>query len=69
MNEDLRIERVETAIVDIPLRRPHRFARASMEAQPVFCVFVRTAGGITGTGEGVVPADRGGAANRSKPCS
>ncbi|GAY07281.1 muconate/chloromuconate family cycloisomerase [Pseudonocardia sp. N23] len=56
MSDDLRIDRVETVLVDIPLRRPHRFARASMNAQPVLYVFVRTAGGITGTGEGVVPA-------------
>ncbi len=42
-------------IVDIPLRRPHRFARAGMDAQPVLYVFVRTAGGVTGVGEGVVP--------------
>ncbi|NKQ52280.1 chloromuconate cycloisomerase [Amycolatopsis sp. K13G38] len=52
---ELRIDRVETVIVDIPLRRPHRFARATMDAQPVLYVFVRTAGGVTGVGEGVVP--------------
>lgn len=56
MSHDLRIDRVETVLVDIPLRRRHRFARASMDAQPVLYVFVRTAGGVTGTGEGVVPA-------------
>lgn len=56
MSHDLRIDRVETVIIDIPLRLPHRFARASMDAQPVLYVFLRTAGGITGTGEGVVPA-------------
>ncbi|HZZ47129.1 MAG TPA: muconate/chloromuconate family cycloisomerase [Pseudonocardia sp.] len=56
MSDDLRITSVETVIVDIPLRRPHRFARVSMNAQPVLYVFVRTAGGITGVGEGVVPA-------------
>lgn len=52
---DMRIERVDTVLVDIPLRRPHRFARASMDAQPVLYVFVRTEGGVTGVGEGVVP--------------
>jgi muconate cycloisomerase len=52
---DLAIERLETVLLDVPLRRPHRFARASMEAQPVCLVFVRTAGGATGVGEGVVP--------------
>jgi muconate cycloisomerase len=53
---DLAIERVETVLLDVPLRRPHRFARVSMDAQPVCLVFVRTAGGATGIGEGVVPA-------------
>jgi len=53
---DLRIDRVETVLLDIPLRRPHRFARAGMDAQPVLYVFVHTAGGTTGVGEGVVPA-------------
>jgi muconate cycloisomerase len=56
VSDDLRIDRVETVLVDIPLRRPHRFARVSMDAQPVLYVFVRTAGGVTGTGEGAVPA-------------
>src|SRR3954465_13735990 len=55
MSDDLRIDRVETVLLDIPLRRPHRFARAAMDAQPVLYVFVRTAGGFTGVGEGVVP--------------
>jgi len=35
---DLRIERVETVILDVPLRRPHRFARVGMDAQPVLLV-------------------------------
>lgn len=52
---DLRIERVETVLLDVPLRRPHRFARVGMNAQPVLLVFLRTAGGVTGVGEGVVP--------------
>jgi muconate cycloisomerase len=56
VNDDLRIDRVETVLLDIPLRRPHRFARVSMDAQPVLYVFVRTKGGVTGVGEGVVPA-------------
>ncbi|TDD15620.1 chloromuconate cycloisomerase [Kribbella turkmenica] len=56
MTDDLRIERVETVLLDIPLKRPHRFARAAMDSQPVLYVFVGTAGGITGVGEGVVPA-------------
>ncbi|ONI74067.1 chloromuconate cycloisomerase [Kribbella sp. ALI-6-A] len=56
MTDDLRIDHVETMLVDVPLKRPHRFARAVMDAQPVMYVFVRTAGGISGVGEGVVPA-------------
>lgn len=56
VSDDLRIDRVETVVVDVPLRRPHRFARASMDAQPVLYVYVRAAGGVTGVGEGVVPA-------------
>jgi muconate cycloisomerase len=53
---DLRIERVETVILDVPLRRPHRFARVGMDAQPILLVFLRTAGGVSGVGEGTVPA-------------
>jgi muconate cycloisomerase len=52
---ELRIDRVETVLLDVPLRRAHRFARTGMQAQPVLLVFVRTAGGVTGVGEGVVP--------------
>jgi len=54
-NPDLRIERVETVILDVPLRRPHRFARVGVDAQPVLLVSVHTAGGVTGVGEGTVP--------------
>ncbi|GAB3167008.1 muconate/chloromuconate family cycloisomerase [Amycolatopsis stemonae] len=52
---DLGIERVETVLLDVPLRRPHRFARTGMAAQPVLLVFVSTRGGAVGVGEGVVP--------------
>lgn len=52
---DLRIERVRTTVLDVPLVRPHRFARTGMESQPILLVQVDTAGGVTGTGEGVVP--------------
>lgn len=52
---DTRIDRVETVVLDVPLRRPHRFARTGMQAQPMLLVFIRTAGGVTGVGEGVVP--------------
>jgi muconate cycloisomerase len=52
---DLTIDRVDTAILDVPLVRPHRFARTGMTAQPLLLVTIHTAGGATGTGEGVVP--------------
>jgi muconate cycloisomerase len=52
---DLTIDRLETVIVDVPLRRPHRFARVTMTAQPVLLAFVHTRDGVVGVGEGVVP--------------
>lgn len=52
---DLRIDGVDTVLLDVPLRRPHRFARTGMSAQPVLLVSVKTAGGVVGVGEGVVP--------------
>lgn len=54
-HDDLVIDRVETVILDVPLRRPHRFARVTMDAQPVLLAFVHTRSGATGVGEGVVP--------------
>ena len=51
----LQIERVETVVLDVPLRRPHKFARVVMEAQPLLLVSVHTRDGIVGVGEGVVP--------------
>ncbi|MFC6155120.1 muconate/chloromuconate family cycloisomerase [Kribbella jiaozuonensis] len=52
---DLTIDRLETVIIDVPLRRPHRFARVTMTAQPVLLAFVHTRDGVVGVGEGVVP--------------
>jgi muconate cycloisomerase len=52
---ELTIDRLETVIIDVPLRRPHRFARVTMTAQPVLLAFVHTRGGVVGVGEGVVP--------------
>jgi muconate cycloisomerase len=52
---DLAIDRVQTAILDVPLRRAHRFARTGMDAQPLLLVTLTTRGGVSGTGEGVVP--------------
>ncbi|MFG1814275.1 muconate/chloromuconate family cycloisomerase [Kribbella sp. NPDC049174] len=53
--DDLVIDRLETVIIDVPLRRPHKFARVTMTAQPVLLAFVHTRGGVVGVGEGVVP--------------
>ncbi|SNV85188.1 chloromuconate cycloisomerase [Corynebacterium imitans] len=52
---DLRIERVETRLLDIPLFRPHGFATYTATAQPILLVSVHLSGGVTGYGEGVVP--------------
>ncbi|TNM67602.1 chloromuconate cycloisomerase [Streptomyces sp. NP160] len=52
---DLTIDRVQTRLLDVPLVRPHRFARTGMTAQPVMLLTITTSGGATGTGEGVVP--------------
>jgi muconate cycloisomerase len=52
---ELEIDRVQTTILDVPLVRPHRFARTSMHAQPLLLVTLTTVGGVRGTGEGVVP--------------
>lgn len=49
------VERVETVILDVPLRRTHRFARVSADRLPVLLVLVHTEGGAIGVGEGVVP--------------
>jgi len=52
---ELQIERLETVVLDMPLHRPHRFARTRMTVQPILLVAVHTAGGVTGYGEGTVP--------------
>jgi muconate cycloisomerase len=49
------VESVATTLVDLPLRRPHRFRDTSMDAQAVLLVRVRTRDGVVGAGEGVVP--------------
>jgi muconate cycloisomerase len=54
-DKDLWIDRVDTTLLDVPLRRSHRFARAAMTTQPVLLVSIGTAGGVVGHGEGVVP--------------
>ena len=49
------IESVATTLLDVPLTRPHRVAAGTITAQAVLLVRVRTASGIEGIGEAVVP--------------
>jgi muconate cycloisomerase len=51
----LTITAVDTAIVDLPLRRAHKFKSMSTEHQSYLLARVRTADGIEGLGEAVVP--------------
>jgi len=41
---ELAVERVETTVLDVPLVRPHRFARTGMDAQPILLVRVTARG-------------------------
>jgi muconate cycloisomerase len=50
-----RVETVRTTLVDLPLRRPHRFRDSTMDVQAVLLVRVGTGDGVVGVGEGVVP--------------
>ena len=50
-----RIDAVETVIVDVPIRRVHRFATQTMAVQSYLFVTIRTADGLEGYGEGVTP--------------
>lgn len=52
---ELVVESVRTTILDVPLRRPHRFATLSIATQGVVLVEARVGGGIVGVGEAVVP--------------
>ena len=52
---DLKIAKVETRLLDVPLFRPHGFATYTATAQPILLVSVTLEGGVTGFGEGVVP--------------
>ncbi|PTD16809.1 muconate/chloromuconate family cycloisomerase [Sphingomonas fennica] len=53
--EALRIRAVNTAIVDLPIRRAHQFAKAKISTQAFLIVEIETEGGITGLGEGATP--------------
>lgn len=51
----LTIKSIETTIVDLPLRRPHRFSVVTIDRQSFVLIRLRTAEGIEGIGEAVVP--------------
>lgn len=51
----LRVESVETVIVDLPLVRPHQFSVLTIDTQSFVLVRLRTTDGIEGIGEAVVP--------------
>src|SRR6185312_12959000 len=50
-----RIASVSTTIIDVPLRRPHKFSVLEIGHQSLVLVRIRTAEGIEGIGEGVTP--------------
>jgi muconate cycloisomerase len=50
-----KISSVDARIIDLPIRRPHRIGAMEMRGQSCVVVRVRTADGLTGLGEGVVP--------------
>ena len=51
----LTIREVTTEILDLPIRRPHRFAVQTMDHQSLVLVRVRTEDGLEGIGEGITP--------------
>lgn len=50
-----RIKSIRTAILDVPLMRPHRVSVSTIEKQSVVLVRIVTEDGLEGIGEGVVP--------------
>jgi muconate/chloromuconate cycloisomerase len=52
---DLTVSGVRTTIVDLPMRRPHRFAHHSIDTQGYLLVEIMTDAGVVGLGEGVSP--------------
>jgi muconate/chloromuconate cycloisomerase len=52
---DLTVTGVRTTIVDLPMRRPHRFAHHSIDTQGYLLVEITTDAGVVGIGEGVSP--------------
>jgi len=51
----LRVRSVGTAIVDVPIRRPHHFAALTIDHQSYVIVRVTAQDGLEGLGEGVTP--------------
>lgn len=49
------VETVDSVIVDLPLRRPHKFKSMSATHQSYLLTRVRTTDGVEGVGEAVVP--------------
>jgi muconate cycloisomerase len=52
---NLTVSGVRTTIVDLPIRRPHRFAHHSIDTQSYLLVEITTDAGLVGIGEGVSP--------------
>ncbi|MFE7445132.1 muconate/chloromuconate family cycloisomerase [Streptomyces chartreusis] len=52
---ELRVIRLETRLLDIPLVRPHKFSVATMHSQAVLLIRLVAEDGVVGWGEGVVP--------------
>ena len=48
----LRVEAVETILIDLPTIRPHVLAMTTMQRQSIVLVRVRCSDGVTGIGEG-----------------
>lgn len=51
----LRVTEVRTTILDVPIRRPHRFAGHAITSQAYLLVQLHTDAGVVGVGEGVSP--------------
>lgn len=51
-NAKLKIEQVETFLVDLPTIRPHQLAMTTMKGQTLVIVRIRTSDGVVGIGEG-----------------
>lgn len=49
------ISAITTTILDVPIRRPHKFSILTIHSQSLLLVRVETTDGVTGIGEGVVP--------------